>query len=299
MNWYKNTHTEQQTIKTASIKSKLLALGLAVLIPYISILGLRAINDIVDRNPNNPEAIKSEVIREVQRSTSQPTADYVQPIDGSNAGYVEMDKPVTVGQPGDTTPPDDEFDLARFAKHIRKYEGFANRMYNDPRGNPTIGIGHLLKDDDRELFQKLFGNLVNFDSIMESQQALTDEQVYQLAKYDVDEHLKRAQKTFKDFDSYPYYLQEALLDSVYRGDTGPKTISLINNGNWAHVPAEYLNRYDYKNAKKLNVPGIIGRMNKNAAAFAKWAYEQGLMSKEAYLSWLTSLGFSFQQIVSR
>ena len=303
MNWYKQTHTEKRAvvqtearlIKTASIKSKLFALGLAFLIPYVTLIGIQTMDDIIRKNPNNAEAIKNEVIMEVQKNNSQPTADYVQPIDSSE----EEVRPIEVKEPGSKTPPDDEFDLVRFAKHIRAYEGFTNRMYIDPRGNPTIGIGHLLKRNDKELFQKLFGNTVNFDSVMQGKQALTDEQVEQLAKYDIDEHLQRAQRIFKEFDSYPYYLQEALLNSVYRGDTGPKTIDMINKGEWAHVPAEYLNRRDYKNAGRLGIPGIVNRMNENAAAFAKFAFEQGLMSKEAYLSWLTSLGYSYQQIVKR
>jgi len=96
-----------------------------------------------------------------------------------------------------------------------------------------------------------------------------------LANYDIRRHLRRARRIFPAFDNYPDYVQYALLDSIYRGDTGPATIKLINAGKWRDAAREYLNRYDYKNANALGIPGIKPRMEMNRDAMLRYAEELG------------------------
>ena len=43
------------------------------------------------------------------------------------------------------------------------------------------------------------------------------------------------------YDSYPKYVQMAIMNASYRGDLGPATIKLINSGQWDKVSKEYLN----------------------------------------------------------
>lgn len=163
------------------------------------------------------------------------------------------------------------FNHEKFTKHIKQYEGFKNSVYDDGRGNLTIGVGHMIKPESRQIFQQLFGDTVNYDKIISGQEKLTDEQVNQLAKYDINIHLQRARKMFPKFDTYPYYVKEALLNSVYRGDTGSKTMALINAGKWEEAAKEYLNRYDYRNADSLGIPGIKQRMETNRNAMLEYA----------------------------
>ena len=46
----------------------------------------------------------------------------------------------------------------------------------------------------------------------------------------------------------------------------PKTITLINAGDFEAAAKEFLNNYEYKNARSLGRAGIIPRMNAVAAA---------------------------------
>ena len=39
-------------------------------------------------------------------------------------------------------------------KRIKKNEGFSNTVYKDLFGNPTIGYGHLIKPNEKNLFLK-------------------------------------------------------------------------------------------------------------------------------------------------
>ena len=41
--------------------------------------------------------------------------------------------------------------LKRIKKRIKKNEGFRNRAYLDQLGNPTIGYGHLIKKNEKNL----------------------------------------------------------------------------------------------------------------------------------------------------
>lgn len=73
------------------------------------------------------------------------------------------------------------------------------------------------------------------------------------------------------YDSYPKYVQMAIMNASYRGDLGPATIKLINSGQWNKVSKEYLNHPNYKNPG--NMRGVVTRMKSNADAFDKYALE--------------------------
>jgi len=164
-----------------------------------------------------------------------------------------------------------QFDYKAFANKIRQYEGYEPKVYDDGRGNNTIGIGHMITPESRQIFQQLFGKAVDFNAVASGKQTLTDQQIQRLAQYDIDKHLTRARRIFPKYDTYPYYVQEALLNSVYRGDTGKKTAVLINQGKWEEAAAEYLNRHDYVNAVKLGIPGIRTRMESNRDAMLQYS----------------------------
>jgi GH24 family phage-related lysozyme (muramidase) len=83
------------------------------------------------------------------------------------------------------------------------------------------------------------------------------------------------------YDSYPKYVQMSIMNASYRGDLGPATIKLINQGKWDLVSKEYLNHKNYKNPGKLT--GVVKRMKSNADAFDRYASElSGKKSKDAY-----------------
>jgi len=234
MNWYKKSWNVTDTIKNVMKGMAISVVPLGILLSFLHISDADFL-DILKRNDGDSTAARKQVEDEVRSRIAQI------------------------------------FDHERFAGHIKQYEGFRNAVYDDGIGNATIGIGHLVTPKSRGIFQRLFGNTVNYDAIISGQAKLTNEQVNQLAKYDINKHLKRARSMFPKFDTYPYYVKEALLNSVYRGDTGQKTVALINSGRWEEAAAEYINRHDYQNAGSLGIRGIIRRMDANRDAMLEYA----------------------------
>ncbi len=141
----------------------------------------------------------------------------------------------------------DDIMLNLAKKYIGKHEGIRKKIYKDSKGNPTIGIGHLIKPG--EDFSK----------------GITDEEVTALFKKDIQERLKVTKKLFPAFNTYPPYMQVTLLDGVYRGDLSgsPKTIKLIKAGKWVEASKEYLNNREYKKSVKDGT-GVHKRMEENA-----------------------------------
>ena len=174
------------------------------------------------------------------------------------------------------------FDYDAFAVNLEIREGRRNRMYLDGSGRPTIGVGHLLDNsaDDRQLFSTLFGSKYNYDQILSGQQVMSEADVNTLRNADIDIELEKARTIFTNFDSYPYYLQEALLDGVYRGEHNSRfrTTSLINEERFADASIEYVNRADYRFEKaSLDYEAAIARYGQNdartRAAFNDWISE--------------------------
>jgi GH24 family phage-related lysozyme (muramidase) len=155
------------------------------------------------------------------------------------------------------------------SEYIGHWEGKKDTVYKDSAGLPAIGIGHYLNNsqEDRQLFKALFGDTVNYDKVLNGQQKLTDDQIEKLFNVDVKIKEKLASKKISNFTSLPTYVKNAVINALYRGDIGPKTIGLMNSGDWVNAAKEYLN---HKNAKS-GPSQIQRRMNTNAIAFAQYA----------------------------
>ena len=157
--------------------------------------------------------------------------------------------------------------------YIGHWEGKRNAVYNDTEQKPTIGIGHYLNNSqqDRQLFKSLFGSSVDYDKILNGQQKLTDEQIEKLFNVDVKIKEKLASSKISNFNSLPTSVKNAVINALYRGDLGPKTIALMNSGKWDSVSKEYL---DHKNARS-GPEQIKRRMKTNALAFDQYAKSKG------------------------
>ena len=173
------------------------------------------------------------------------------------------------------------FDFEKFRKRLQTFEGSpSNKAYKiGRRGEIDIATGHAMynpNNDDptlrsRKIFNQLFGNKVDFDSVLRGRASLSDNQVAELDDYEIDLHLGRARSRIKKFDTFPESVKFAILDGIYRGDLGQKTADLINRGEWGKVAAEYLNHKGYRTAASRNMAGIVTRMNANAKAFKQYA----------------------------
>ena len=156
--------------------------------------------------------------------------------------------------------------------YIGQWEGKFNKVYLDTADKPTIGIGHYLSNtpEDRNLIEKLFGTAVNYDRLLSGKQSLTDNQIDKLFSVDVKVKEKVASNKIKDYNNYPIYVKNAIINGLYRGDLGPRTISLMNAGEWNKVASEYLNH----NNAKSGPDQIKRRMKTNALAFVYFAKQQ-------------------------
>ncbi len=187
----------------------------------------------------------------------------------------EKDEPTQLTEPTGTNNIEvksNVFDYPDFIEHLKDVEGVKPKIYDDGAGNMTIGIGHLMKNNDENLFKALFGNKFNYKAVLAGN-PLSPSQIDKLAAYDINIHMDRAKTRFPSFSDYPYYLQKALLDSIYRGDMGKIAAGLINSGDFKKAAIEYLNRRDYKNAVRNGLAGIRPRMEANRDAMLRYATE--------------------------
>lgn len=263
MNWYKKS---QQNKESNFSKGFIGGSIIGAILYFAAQNGINITEEeaknIALENGNNPQLIYKELEKKRE------------PIQTPIQTPIQENQENTKKQESTATKADIGFDFEEFlTQKLIPNEGFRNKVYDDGRSNKTIGVGHLVTENSRNIFKGLFGNQVDFNSIVSGRSYLTNDQVKKLAHYDMEEHLIRAKRLFPQFEKYPSYVQHALLDSVYRGDTGPKTIKLINEGKWEEASREYLNRYDYKNADKLKIPGIKNRMETNQKAFLQYSRE--------------------------
>ena len=119
-------------------------------------------------------------------------------------------------------------------------------------GSDTIAYGHkMLPGED-------FSN------------GLTDTEAISLLNRDISKKEHLAANKIPNFKNFPPYVKTAIINAMFRGDIGLKTIGLINAGQWNKVPSEYLNHTNYTSG---NLEGVKKRMKANADAFEKYARE--------------------------
>jgi hypothetical protein len=110
-------------------------------------------------------------------------------------------------------------------------------------GSDTIAYGHkLLPGED---FSK----------------GLTDNEAEQLLEKDIRAKLSTARSKIKNFDGLPVTIKIAVLNGLFRGDMGPRTMSLLNQNKFSDAAKEYLNHREYRTTKNQ---GVKKRMDWNA-----------------------------------
>ena len=68
----------------------------------------------------------------------------------------------------------------------------------------------------------------------------------------------------KKFDTFPLTVKIAVINALYRGDMGPKTMILLNQNKFADAAREYLDHREYETTGNK---GVKKRMEWNAAVF--------------------------------
>jgi len=116
-----------------------------------------------------------------------------------------------------------------------------------------------------------YGTTTDVYPEMKPGETITEPQANELLTKGITMKEDEVRRLIPNYDKYPRYVKAALLNSKYRGDLGPKTITLINQGKWGSVSTEYLNHPNYTNPGKF--PGVVARMKSNGDAFDRYARE--------------------------
>ena len=125
-------------------------------------------------------------------------------------------------------------------------------------GNKTIAYGHKISNEERDAG--------TFDN------GLTEEEAIELLKKDIDEANRKIRVEINDFDSFPYYLRQELVNSTYRDllNKSPKTLGFINDGDFEAAADEFTNDVD---AYLDEDSGIKPRMDRVVDALRKYSQE--------------------------
>lgn len=109
-------------------------------------------------------------------------------------------------------------------------------------GSDTIAYGHkLLPGEDFS-------------------EGLTDNEAEQLLEKDIRAKLSTARSKVENFDGLPVTIKIAVLNGLFRGDMGPKTMRLLSQNKFADAAKEYLNHREYRTTKNQ---GVKKRMDWN------------------------------------
>ena len=137
--------------------------------------------------------------------------------------------------------------------------------YKDHKGNLTIGIGHLVTRNDPVL-KRVAGE--NYSVVVSGRRPLDERQIQKLFDHDLQAKVKLAKRKVTNFDNLPKSAQNAIVDGFFRGDLSksPKTLGLMNSGDFKAAAEEYLNHDEYRKSKKAGT-GVAPRMERNAAEF--------------------------------
>lgn len=119
-------------------------------------------------------------------------------------------KPAT--QPA-TKPTAEPINMAELEEMLKTHEGFSNKVYLDSRLIPTVGIGfNLQRTDAKDLIEGLG---LNYQSVLNGTQSLTNEQTTNLFNITVKEAVQNAKSLFTTFDEQPSQIKNVLIDMSF------------------------------------------------------------------------------------
>ena len=137
-------------------------------------------------------------------------------------------------------------------------EGYSLLSYEDTKGKPTVGIGHL-GGDPRATGTGFLGTVDRFFT--------TPDEATTLAVKDIDEKIASARSflTPSVYDNLSESAKLAVVNMNFRGDLikSPATVKLIKQGRMEEASKEFLDNDDYRRSKKAGT-GIWERFEKNA-----------------------------------
>jgi len=89
---------------------------------------------------------------------------------------------------------------------------------------------------------------------------LTDSEAERLLEKDIRSKIRLAQSKMKNFDGMPLTVKIAVINALFRGDMGPKTMDLLSQNKFAQAAREYINHREYRTTGNT---GVKKRMDWN------------------------------------
>jgi GH24 family phage-related lysozyme (muramidase) len=164
-------------------------------------------------------------------------------------------------------------DINGICKVIKEYESAGNEekilsVYKDSKGLDTVGHGHLVTKDS----PKIFSELNISPDVLRGKSKLKPEEADKLLKRDVEVRVPQVKKLVPGLATYSPDLQAQITSEHFRGMLGksPKTVALINKGEFEQAANEFLNAKDYRESVAQKT-GIAGRMKNLSDALKKEA----------------------------
>lgn len=117
-------------------------------------------------------------------------------------------------------------------------------MYLDDRGNPTIGIGWNLKDEESADICEHFG--LTLAGLLSGTETLTETQIDQVFDYQLTESVSECNQLLFNFQGMPDTVQAVACDLMFnlglpRFAEFHATIASLNAGNWKAAAANLKN----------------------------------------------------------
>jgi lysozyme len=138
-------------------------------------------------------------------------------------------------------------------KLLAQWEGTELMVYKDVAGLPTIGVGHLLTQDELSS-----GKIIIQDSAVRYADGLNKEQVMQLLAQDIEEVEKFVNDQVEvDLKTHQFDTLVSFTFNVGRFAFKNSTLlKLLNQGNYDEIPYQ-LARWVYSGGRKIR--GLINR----------------------------------------
>jgi len=153
----------------------------------------------------------------------------------------------------------------KLVPYLKQQEGWRSKVYNDSKGNPTVGHGALVDSTLPKTLQTAFPDQSESwrNNITSGRGELTKDQGHQLLLHQATAKYNEARDHIgqERFDMLTPDLQSTLASEHFRGmlKKSPKVVEMIKNGNFKGASKEYLNADDYRN----NPDNSIGKRMKD------------------------------------
>ncbi len=137
---------------------------------------------------------------------------------------------------------------------LAQWEGIELTVYKDVAGLPTIGVGHLLTQDELSS-----GKIYIQDKTIRYTNGLTKNQVMQLLAQDI-ENVEKFVADQVQVELKPHQFDTLVSFTFNVGNSA--LLKILNKGNYSEIPNQ-LTRWIYSGGKKIR--GLINRRNNEIA----------------------------------